>query len=137
MMRDFEIEEFAHHVFDLLYPGVAEFHHLATMSTDDVIVLFEAVGFFVLRKVSAELVLFYQIEVDQQFQCIVHRGSADTVAAVFHVDVKRFGIEVVGALVNFFQNSEPFRGFAEAAFFQLCGKDFEHLLDDFLLVAWE
>ena len=33
------------------------------------------------------------------------------------------------------QDGEAFRCFAKAAFFQLGGKDFEHLLDEFLLVA--
>lgn len=135
VVRDFKIQQLAHHVFDLLHTRIAKFYHFPAVGADDVVVLFETIGFFVLRKVAAKLVLFHQIEIDQKFQRVVHRSATDAVAAVFHVDIKCLRVEVVVALVNFLQNGKPFRGFPEAAFFQLGGKNIEHLLDEFLLVA--
>lgn len=135
MMGDLEVKQVTHHVFDLLYPGVAEFDYLAAIDANGVVVLFEAVGFLVLGQVFAELVFFHQIAGGEQFQSIVHRGAADPVVPVFHVDVQRLGVEVVAAFVNFFQYGKTFGRFAQAAFFQVRGKNIQHFLDNILFVA--
>ena len=87
MVQHIKLQQIPHHVFNVLNPWVTKLQHLATIHTNQVIVLLEAVRLFVLRKVFAELVFFYQITTHQQFQGIVHRGTAYPVVLVGHVDV--------------------------------------------------
>ncbi len=134
-MRDPEIEQFPYHVLDLLHTRVAKLDHFAAVGADNVVVLLVAVRLFILRQVFPELVFFHQVAGHQQFQRIVHRGTAYAVVAVFHMDVQSLGIEVVGAFVNLFQDSEALGGFTKTVFFQLGGKNIEHLLNEFLFVA--
>lgn len=65
MVGDMEFEQFAHHVFYLLDTWVAKFQYAATVHADQMVVLFIAVGFFVLCQVFAKLVFFDQVAIDQ------------------------------------------------------------------------
>jgi hypothetical protein len=135
VVGDAEIQQFAYHVFYLLNPRVTKLNNFAAVGADDMVVLLVSVRFFELGKIFPELVLFYEITIHQQFKGVVHRGPADAVTAVLHVNVQRFCIEMVVALVYLFQDGKAFRGFAQARFFQLRGKNLEHFLDDLSFVA--
>lgn len=118
----------------MLDARVAELHNLAAIGADDVVVLFISVRFFVLGEIFSELVFFHQIAGYQQFQRIVHGSPADAVVAIFHVDIQRFRVEMVAALINFFQDREAFRRFAQAVAFQVAGKNIQYLFEDFFIV---
>lgn len=87
VVGNLEFEDVAHHVLDLLEAGIAKFEHFSAIDTYEVVVLFEAVGFLVLRQVFAKLVLFHEVAIDQQLQGIVHRSPAHPVILGFHVDI--------------------------------------------------
>jgi hypothetical protein len=53
-----------------------------------VVVLLEPIRFFVLSQILSELVLAYQIALNQQIQRIVNGGPAYPVVIVFHADVE-------------------------------------------------
>lgn len=135
MVGNLKIEQFTDHVLDLLYAGIAKLDYFTAIGADDVIVLFVAVRFFVLGQVFAELMFFHQIAVDQQFERVVHCGPTNPIAAVLHVDIQRFGIEMVVAFIYFFENSKSFRRFAQAAFFQLGRKNILDFFDNMVVVA--
>lgn len=135
MMRDTEIQHFTHHVLYLLNPWIAKFYHLSTVGTDDMIVLFIAVGLLELGQILPELMLFHQIAVYQQFECVVNGSAAYPVIPVFHVDVQRLCVEMVVPFIDFLQNGEALRRFSQACLFQLGGENIQYLLDDFLFVA--
>lgn len=87
MVGDLKLEEVAHHVFYLLYPGVAKLNDFATVAADDVIVLFETIGLFILSEVLAKLVLGHQVASDQQVQSIIDGSPAHPVILGLHVNI--------------------------------------------------
>ena len=130
MVRYFKIQQFAYHRFDILDARVAKLDDFSTMHTYRMVVLFEAVGLFVLREVFSELVFADQIAVDQEVKRVVNRGATDAVVLVFHVDIQRLGIEMVAATVYFFQNGVTFGRFPKAADFEVLAENGGHLFDD-------
>ena len=79
MIQDVEIQQVPHGGFYLLDPGIAKFNHFATIQADEVVVLLEAVGFLILGKVLAKLVLGDEVTTDQEFKSIVNGSPADPV----------------------------------------------------------
>ena len=65
MGQNFEIQNFAHHGFDLLDTRIAKFNHLAAIDTNEMIMLFEAKGFLVLCEILSELMFGDEITDDQ------------------------------------------------------------------------
>ena len=122
-----KIKQFAYHGLDAVNPRVAKFYHFVALGTDNVVVLPEAIRFFVLGQVLTELVLAYQVVLYQQVQGIVYGGAADLVVLIFHADVQRFYVEVAAPGVDLFQNGVAFRRFAEAFAFEVGGKNFLYL----------
>ena len=134
VVRDIKLEQVAHHVFDLLNSGVAKLKHLAAVHANEVVVLLVAVRFFVERQVLTELVLFHQVAIQKQVECVVNRCPADPVALVFHVDVQRFGVEMVVAAVNFFEDGEAFRRLAKALLLEVSGENVFDFLNYVFLI---
>ena len=57
-MRDLKIEEFANHVFGLLHSRVAKLDDFAAIYANNVIMLFETIGFFKLCEIFTKLMFF-------------------------------------------------------------------------------
>lgn len=121
---DFMVEKGPHVATDFLDTRVAELFHLATFDADEVVVLLKSIRAFELRHVFAKLVFGHQIAGLQQVECIINRCPTHAVVAVFHLDVERFYVKVIGAAVNFFEYGKTFRRFTVAVFFQIGGEDF-------------
>jgi len=130
MVMYFMVEKAPHITPDFLNSGVTELFHLTTLDADEVVVLFKSVGTFELRHVFAKLVFGHQIAGLQQVKCIINRCPTYPVIAVFHLDIERFYIKMVGATVNFFEYGESFRRLAVAVFFQIGGEDFFYFFSD-------
>ena len=61
MVVDLEIQHSGHLTSNVLDPWIAELQHFATMLTDQMVMLFEGIGFFELCKVLTELMFTHQI----------------------------------------------------------------------------
>ena len=62
-----KIEQFPNHRLDLLNAGVAKFHYFFTVNANKVVMLFIAVGFFVVGYILPKLVFGNQIGGNQKF----------------------------------------------------------------------
>jgi hypothetical protein len=122
VVRDVKIEQIANHRLDILDAGVAKLDNFRAIGANNVVVLLETVGFFVLRQVASELMFSHQIAIDQQLERVVNRCSTNPITLVFHVNIQRFGVKMVVAAVNFLQNCVPFGRFSERTFLQMRGK---------------
>ena len=103
-MHDFEIEEVPHSGFNLLDAGITKFDHFSALDTDEMIMLFKPIGFFILGQVFPKLMFSDQFTMEQEFKSIVDRSPAHTVIGILHVEIKRFRIEVISTAINFFQD---------------------------------
>ena len=119
-----KMEHLTHHILNGLNPRIAELHHFVAIGADQVIVLFEAVGLFVLRQIFAKLMLRYQVTVHQYIQRIVHRGPAHPVLLVFHADVEFIHIKMIAPGVNLLQNRKTLGCLTKAFVFQVSRQDF-------------
>lgn len=79
MMINSKIQKITHSIFYLLNSRITKFNNLSTLHTDQVIVLLEAMGFFVLCEVFSKLVLRDEIAMDQELKSIVHSSATDPV----------------------------------------------------------
>jgi len=61
MVHHIKMKQFLDCVLNVLNSRVAKLHHFATVGANKVIVLFVAVGFFVLGKILTKLMLAHQI----------------------------------------------------------------------------
>ncbi len=86
-MNDVEFQDFSNRVLNVLDSGIAKFLHLMTLRTNKVVVLFISVGFFILCKVFAKLMLCNQITFYQQIQRVVNCCPADPVVFIFHTNI--------------------------------------------------
>lgn len=123
MIQYFKVEEFAHGGLDLLYPWIAKFYDFSTIHADEMIMLLKPIGFFVLGEVFAKLVLGDEVTTDQELEGVVHCSPADSVVGIFHVDIERFGIEVICSGVDLFEDRIPFRSSSEIILLQVTRED--------------
>ena len=130
-----EFEQFPHCILDLLDTGVAKFGYFSTIVADEVVMLPVSVRFFIERQVFAKLMALDEVAVDEEFERVIDRGTADAVALVFHVDIQSLGVEVVAAAVNFFENRKTLRGLAESVLFEMGSKNTFDFLDDFFFIS--
>lgn len=114
-----EIKHLSYHVLDRLDPRITELHHFMAIGTDQVIMLFVAIGFFELCQVFAKLVLGNEVAIHQNVERVVNRRAADTVTLIFHADVKLIYIEVIFPGVDLLQNRKPLRRFTKSLIFQV------------------
>src|SRR5690606_11671454 len=119
MVLDFEFQEFAHHALDLVNARVAKFHNFSTFNANDMVVLLVSVRLFELRHVFTKLVLRYQVAGNEEFQCVVYGSTAYAVLLIFHVDIKRFHVEMVIPRVNLFKNSVTLGRLTQTFVFQI------------------
>ena len=76
MVGNFKVQQFTHHTFNLLYPRVAKFNYFFTIHTNNMVMLFITVAFFVLGQVFAKLVLLNQVAANKQFKGIINCSPA-------------------------------------------------------------
>ena len=74
---DFEPVDVSYHVLDTLDTRVAEFHHMMTIETNQMVMLPVPVGCFVLGLALTELVPDHQIALQKKIERIVDGGPAD------------------------------------------------------------
>lgn len=133
MIGHLETKEATHRVLDLLDAGITKFGDLSTLKTDEVIVLFVPVGFFVLGEIFTKLVFGDKIAADQELKRIVNRGPADSVVALLHMEVESFGVEVIIAVVDLLQDGESLGGLSETVIFKVIGETIPDFREDLFL----
>ena len=119
MLDNFKIEQIAHRCFYLLNPGIAKFHHFSTIHTDEVIVLFVPVRFFILGEVFSKLMFGDKITTDEKFQRIVNSSAAYSVIGIFHMDIQSLCVEVISPVLNFFENCITLRRATKIILFKM------------------
>gem|GEM_PF-4788863 len=124
MVEDVEIEQFPHGRLDLLDTRVTEFNHFATIHTDQVVVLFETMGFLVLGKIFPKLVLGDKIATYQELKSVVNRCPAHPVVGVFHVYIQSLCIKMISTAVDLLQDRITLRCFTEVVLFKMPREDF-------------
>ena len=105
---------------------VSELPHHAAFGADDMVVDASVVGFFVLGRVSSELVAGDELAVEQQSDVVVDGGFADMVVVFEQHVVDGLYVEVALDGVNLVKNGESFGRFAHGVFVQVIG---EYLFD--------
>ena len=80
---------------------VTKLHHGFRLQVDEMVVLAELVGAFVLCAVVPELVLNDQSAVQQQVDSIIQGGATDAVLVVLHPVVQRVDVEVPVGGIDF------------------------------------
>lgn len=123
MVLDALVEQGADHVLDLAHTGIAKLQHLAAIQTDEVVMLPESITFLIDRLPRAKLMALDEVAFDEQVQGIVDRGAAHAVILVFHVEVERLHIKMVGATVDFLQYRKPLGRLALPALVEIGRKD--------------
>src|SRR6187399_1503428 len=100
MVHDFEMEEIPHGCFDLLNTGITKFNHFSALDTDEMIMLFKPIGFFILGQVLSKLMFSDQFTMEQEFKSIINGCTAYAIVRILHMDIKRFRIEVIGTAID-------------------------------------
>ena len=134
MMRNFKIQQLTHHGFDLLNSRVTKFNYFFTIHTNDMVMLFMTVAFFVLCQVFTELVLFNQIALYQQFQGVINRGAANIMCLFVQIMVEGIGLKVVVTGVYLIEDGKTLNGFAQVLLLQIGREDVLNLVKLFLYV---
>jgi len=91
--------------------AVFGFPNIAAGGANNVIVIFVAVGTFVFRNISAELMFYHQAAIKQQFNSVVERGAADAKIHINHGLVQGIHIEMAFRTVNMVEYGKSFRCF--------------------------
>ena len=60
-MHDFEMQEFAYGILNILDSGIAKLGHFMAIGANQMVVLFVAIRFLVLRQILSELMLADQV----------------------------------------------------------------------------
>jgi len=123
VVHDFEMEEISHGGFDLLDTGIAEFNHFSALDTDEMIMLFKSIGFFILGQILSKLMFRDQFTMKQEFKGIIDSSTAYSIVGILHMDIKRFRIEVIRTAIDLFQDGITFRCAAQVMEFQVPGKN--------------
>ncbi len=135
MSFDFKFKDVAHTLFDLMKPGVAKFENFSTVEADEVVVLGVAVCFFKDGSTLAELVFDDQAAFGEQFEGVVHGGSADVVVVLFHEVVEAVGIEMFLGEIDFFEYGHAFGCAAEFVFEQVIFENLFYFMDKLVLLV--
>ena len=135
MVHNFEIQQLAHHCFNVLNARVAKLNDFTTIHAYNMIVLFRAVAFFVEREVFTKLMLSHEVATDQEFEGVINRRAAHAVALVFHMNIQSFGIKMVVAFVYFFEDGVAFGRFSKATFFEMRRENMRYLLNNIRFVS--
>lgn len=130
MVGNAEVENVSRHVLDLLDARVTELEHLATILTDEMVVLRILVRLLKIGNVLTELMLGHEFAVEQQFNGVVKRGSADAIILLLHLQVERFDVEMSDTRIDLSEDSEPLRGFPVSVLLQVVGEDTLHVLQN-------
>ena len=112
-MCDFDAQLLLDGPLDFKQSRVAKLHHGLGLQVDEMVVLAEFVGAFILRTVVPKLVLDDQTAIQHQLDGVIQGGTTDAVLVVFHLVIERVDVEVPVGRVNLFQDGEPFRGLAQ------------------------
>ena len=112
-MRNLNTQLFFNRPLDFKQAWVTKLHDALRFQIDEMVVLAELVGAFVLRTVVPKLVFDDQAAVEQQVDGVVQSGSADTVLVVFHAVIQRVDVEMPIGGVDFLQDGKTLRGLAQ------------------------
>lgn len=112
-MGNINIKHILQRLLDILNSWVAKFQHLSAIRHQDMVVLSESIGFFILGEVLTKLVPGHKITFYQQVKRIVYGSPTYPVVFVFHADVQSFHIEMTRFAVNLLQYGIALRRFAQ------------------------
>jgi hypothetical protein len=79
VIKDLEIQQFAHHGLDLLDAGITKLDDFAAIHAYQMVMLLKPVGLLILCKVFSKLVLGDEITADEQFKGIINSRPAHAV----------------------------------------------------------
>ncbi len=116
MVADLDVEHLLDGLFDRLDTGIAKFHYFSGIGENHMVVLSVEIGFLILRLIFAELMLSYQFTFQQQFNGIVQRGPTHPVVFILHVDIERFDVEMLFAVIDFLQEWRNVRAFFDVRY---------------------
>src|SRR5690606_8607945 len=126
-------EYFFNRFFNGLYPRVAKFNYLASISKNKVVVLFVKIRFFIMSLILPELMTSHQTTFEQKLNCVVQCSPAHTIVLILHFDIQRFDIKMLVVFINFLQNSVSLGCFSMPFFFQIFG---ENIFYNFLIFIY-
>ena len=112
-MRNLNTQLLLNRPLNLQQSRVAKLHDGLRLQVDEMVVLTELVGAFVLRTVVPELMLDDQTAVEQQVDSIILCGSTDAVLVVFHLVVQRVDVEMPIGRVNLLKDSKALGSLAQ------------------------
>ena len=112
-MRNLNTQLFFYRPLDFKQARVTEFHDTLRLQIDEMVVLAELVGAFVLRTVVPKLVFDDQTAVEQQVDGVIQSGSADAVLVVFHAVIQRVDVEMPVSSVDFLEDGKSLRSLAQ------------------------
>jgi hypothetical protein len=140
VVRDRKVQDIADHRLDLLDARIAEFKDVIAVAADEVVVLAEGIGLLETTRVFSELVALDEFAIHQQFQRIVNGRAGNPVSLIFHMNEKRFHVEVIGQRIDFFEYVVAFFRLAVMISFEVIIKYFLNGLlrvfqNDLLLLA--
>ena len=128
-----KFEQIAHRTGNLMNARVAELEHFIATLADQVVVLAETIGLFVMAGILPELMALHQSCIHQEVECIVNRGPAHLVAALFHLQEQGVYIEMRFMGVDFVEYGVAFRCFALTRALEICCEKFA----DFFLYLFD
>ena len=112
-MRNLNTQLFFDRPLDFEQARVTEFHDTLRLQIDEMVVLAELVGAFVLRTVVSKLVFDDQTAVEQQVDSVIQSGSADAVLVVFHAVIQRVDVEMPVSSVDFLEDGKSLGSLAQ------------------------
>ena len=107
---------------------IGKFLYFSAIGANQMVVCVISKSFFVLCKLTSQLVFYNQFAFKQQVEGVVDRCKTYTIV-ILHDIVHYVGIEVSVIRKNMFQNSISFRGFTMMMLFEIVG---ENLFYDFV-----
>ena len=129
MVVNFNVKNLFYRFFDRLYPWVAKLDNLPGIGHDDMVMLLVEVGFFIMALVLAKLVPSNQAAFQKQFYRVVERSAAHTIVFILHLDIQRFNVKMLLAIVYFLKYGIALRGFPVPFIFQeFCKNVFYNVL---------
>jgi hypothetical protein len=128
MMQHVEVQDIFNGTLNILYAGVTELYDLVAVGANQVIVLFIAIRFLVLRQILPKLMLAHQVAFYQQIERIVNGCPTHAVVLVFHTYVQGLNVKVAVARVDLFQDRVSLGRLSQLLVLKVSRENFLHLI---------
>ena len=94
MIQGGEVMQIACCADDLIYSGVTELDDLSGFDVNYMVMLPALVCSLKLGDILSELMLYYKVTFEQQFNCIIQSGPAYPVVFILHEDIERLDVKM-------------------------------------------